>query len=1349
MIVSGSIFRAACHGGLQCCFLLLMVLVLSIVAAPAAAGPVVESAPPSAPEAKRDESFLQGRMPYYVRYAPGRRGEVEKAVVNAGGKVTHRLPRVESFAVLLPEAAAEALANRAGVALVEPVPEHRLAGQTVPYNIDQYQARDVWDKNRDGTVDPNAPDGSGVKFCIIDSGLYAGHDDFAGVTLSGVSQISGEDWFEDGNGHGTHVAGTANAVHNDIGVVGTMPGGAELIILKVFNNEGAWVGGESNLGAAAETCRDMGANVLSMSLGGSFSTTENNIFQDLYDDDGILNIAAAGNSGDTTRSYPASYDSVISVGAIDRGEEAAAFTQHPESSYDPDNPPSNVHWDVVELAGGGVEVLSTWPGPPHNLVPQAFATVGGTTHHGDHIEESGFGDVSGPLVHGDLCTSGSGDGSWNDAVVICERGQVAFSEKINEVRSHGGVAAIIYNDREGGFLGTCFGDCDQPSIPVISLTQTIGQELVANHLGESTNVVTDSGEECTSGECDGGYLSISGTSMATPGVAAGVALVWDACGGPAELTNKQIRQLLRDSARDLTGTHPSTGIEYGEGWDQVTGWGLVQLLDAQELGHELYGSVCPIGLDLDPPELEVCGLDDDTAQTTVKLDDQFLGSATLSVTNLPGGANGSFDPNPVEDPIKESLLTLGGLDSVAGGSYNIEITASDDADSSNNASGLLELNLSADMPGQPLLQMPADGATEQPLRPTLSWEAATEANEYLLEVATDSGFTSIVHSEIVTDTTYAFATDLDAITTYYWRVSANNYCGNGDTSETSSFTTINVICELVESTDVPKAIEDASGGQGNPRPETTESVLSSPLSGALFTAEMIELKGTHTWISDLSFTLVSPDGTAVEIMERSCGSENDFHLSLDDDASGAAGGWPCPPNDGGTYKPSNPLAGFIGTETSGTWTLQITDHFPGDDGELEGWGLNLCVEGAPLAASITEITLIDPADEQTVHDSYTVHVEVTGDAPSGTVDVSDGTGGACQITLSDGSGNCEMSSTTVGTKIVTASYTGDDNNGPSSANQSYEIIADAPDSLAFAVEPTDTAANDIISPAVEVHVLDQHGNRVDWDNDTIVSLDLTGGTTEAELTGGEAASVVNGVASYASLSIDLAGSDYRLVAIDGGSQLANAESALFEIFETSSTTTITDIDPADSQVVGENYTVTVAVTGEEPTGLVTVSDGAGNDCQINLDDAESSCSLTSNLVGGKTITAQYPGDAVHAPSSDTASYTIVRASTIVEITAVDPAESQQINQPYTVHVSVAGYQPAGDVTVSDGFGASCQFKVPDNSSCELSSGTIGETTLVASYEGDDNNEPASDSHAYEIMPTVDGVFHDRFELLQE
>ncbi len=165
-------------------------------------------------------------------------------------------------------------------------------GQVVPWGIDAVQAREVWDADYDAVVDDGAPDGSGITVCIIDSGYYAGHEDLMD-SVTGLSQVD-DDYTRDGGGHGSHVAGTISALNNSIGVVGVTPGTVNLTIVKIFNDDGVWTSA-SNLVSAIYTCRDNGADVISMSLGGSSSSRkEQRAFDTLYAG-GILSIAAAGN----------------------------------------------------------------------------------------------------------------------------------------------------------------------------------------------------------------------------------------------------------------------------------------------------------------------------------------------------------------------------------------------------------------------------------------------------------------------------------------------------------------------------------------------------------------------------------------------------------------------------------------------------------------------------------------------------------------------------------------------------------------------------------------------------------------------------------------------------------------------------------------------------------------------------------------------------------------------------------------------------------------------------------------------------------------------------------------------
>lgn len=879
---------------------------------------------------------------YYVRYKKGRKGQVQSLLESSSRSqdmvINDQLDDYDTLIVTAPTKSLEALSANDDIEFIEEVPKHEIMAQVVPWNIDQFQARDVWDEDRDGIVDAGAPDGSGVKLCIIDTGFYAAHDDFQGIVHTGQSQINGEAYTEDGNGHGTHVAGTANAMNNNIGVVGVMPGGAELHIVKIFNNSGVWVNGQSNLATAAVACKDAGANAISMSLGGGSSQTEENIFQDLYDNHNIISIAAAGNDGNATASYPASYDSVISVAALRQSDNVANFSQYPATSYNPINPPANVEWDVVELSGGGENVLSTWPGPPHGNVPVLQVTNDGVDYSATQIAETSSGDVTQNLVDGGLCDNGDINASWNGSVVLCERGNIAFADKMNNVASNGGEAVVLFNNEAGTLNATCGGNCTSGgSIPGLALTQTEGLFLRANGLGLPTRVIADNGSGCVG--CSGGYNAISGTSMATPGVAAGIAWAWSACSGPTGITNKELRQLLRDSARDLSGTHDQSGTPYGAGYDAHTGFGLVQLKDAQLLGNQRFGSICPIGLAVTPGDVEVCTLPTaDTVDFAVTVDDNFAGTTNMSASGVPAGASGAFSVNPIVSPADSSVFTVSNLDGIASGQYPITLTATDQADANNMADSLVNLLTVDAMPTAMNLASPADAATDVLSKPTFTWNNASQAETYTFELATDSGFSNIIDSVTgLTGNSYTLANGLNGLTTYYWRVTAENICGFTPSSS-RSFTTANEVCQVYTSTDVPKTIA------ASPAPGAVTSVLNVADSGTISDVNVVNFTGTHTWINDLIFKIESPASTEVTLMEDICLNQDNWDVEFDDD--GLVGPLPCPPVDGNAYQPDQPLAGFNGEDMNGTWTLTVDDSAGGDGGSLDTWGLEICYAGS-------------------------------------------------------------------------------------------------------------------------------------------------------------------------------------------------------------------------------------------------------------------------------------------------------------------------------------------------------------------------------------------------------------------
>jgi subtilisin family serine protease len=306
-----------------------------------------------------------------------------------------------------------------------------------------------------------------------------------------------------------------------------------LYIVKIFDDNGLWANG-SDLIDAANRCANAGANVISMSLSGTRKMkTEERAFDSLYNQ-GVLSVAAASNEGTTTLHYPASYASVISVGALDETLTWADF-----SNYN----------SAVELSAPGVHVLSTVP-----YLDIADLTVDSVTYHGYPIEYAALGSVSGTLVDGGLCTS---TGAWSGKVVLCQRGDISFYDKVMNVQNSGGVAAVIYNNAPGNFLGT-LGEGYSSTIPAISLSQEDGQYLVANKLGKLGNLVSQH-----YWPVNDNYEYYDGTSMATPHVSAVAALIWSA--NPT-WTNAQIRTALQNTALDLGAA----------GRDVYYGYGLVQ-----------------------------------------------------------------------------------------------------------------------------------------------------------------------------------------------------------------------------------------------------------------------------------------------------------------------------------------------------------------------------------------------------------------------------------------------------------------------------------------------------------------------------------------------------------------------------------------------------------------------------------------------------------------------------------------------------------------------------------------------------------------------------------------------------
>jgi Bacterial Ig-like domain (group 3) len=199
-----------------------------------------------------------------------------------------------------------------------------------------------------------------------------------------------------------------------------------------------------------------------------------------------------------------------------------------------------------------------------------------------------------------------------------------------------------------------------------------------------------------------------------------------------------------------------------------------------------------------------------------------------------------------------------------------------------------------------------------------------------------------------------------------------------------------------------------------------------------------------------------------------------------------------------------------------------------------------------LTGTTTTISSATP-DPTVAGQPVTVAFTVTsaGGTPTGTVTVGDGTFG-CSATVAVGS--CQFTPTVVGTRILTATYSGDANFAPSSSSgHAYTVQPAVASQLLFTGQPSNALPLGTISPPVVVTAQDAFGNTVTTFTGAVtIAIGKDGSLLlPAHLSGTLTVAAVSGSASFGDLSIDQIGNGYTLVATSTG--FLPVESAPFNI----------------------------------------------------------------------------------------------------------------------------------------------------------------------------------------------------------
>jgi hypothetical protein len=306
---------------------------------------------------------------------------------------------IRGFAFAGNAQAAQALARNPRIAYVEQDQLVHTSEATIPTGVSRIGMDTA-------LLDAISPAGAPVdaRMAIIDTGLDRNHPDLNvdlnGVrvfftTVKGRTQIAFDNKFDDDNGHGTHVGGTAAANGRPGGIVGVAPG-ALLTAVKVLGANGSgnvslviagvdWVAGQPHR-----------FDVANMSLGGGFSQASNDAVRRATDN-GIVFVVSAGNgSTDVSQMSPASEPSAITVSAMVDYDGAPGGLGSGDyvSCWNSDRTVGTSHADEVfacfsnygegvDICAPGVWILSTWPTTLGDGT--GYHTISGTSMAAPHV----------------------------------------------------------------------------------------------------------------------------------------------------------------------------------------------------------------------------------------------------------------------------------------------------------------------------------------------------------------------------------------------------------------------------------------------------------------------------------------------------------------------------------------------------------------------------------------------------------------------------------------------------------------------------------------------------------------------------------------------------------------------------------------------------------------------------------------------------------------------------------------------------------------------------------------------------------------------------------------------------
>jgi subtilisin family serine protease len=275
-----------------------------------------------------------------------------------GGQVDRVFPSVRGFSVTLSEKQAKRLAADPSVEYVEQNQVFRTtATQSNPpsWGLDRIDQQSL-PLNQAYSYTTT---GSGVNAYVIDTGVRISHSTFGGRARNGYDFVDNDSVAQDGNGHGTHVAGT---------IAGSQYGvakGATVYGVRVLNNSGSGTTAGVVAGIDWVTANAVKPAVANMSLGGGVSTTIDAAVRRSIAA-GVTYAVAAGNSSANASNYsPARVSEAITVGATTSTDARASYSNY---------------GSVLDIFAPGSSITSSW-----STGDSATNSISGTSMATPHV----------------------------------------------------------------------------------------------------------------------------------------------------------------------------------------------------------------------------------------------------------------------------------------------------------------------------------------------------------------------------------------------------------------------------------------------------------------------------------------------------------------------------------------------------------------------------------------------------------------------------------------------------------------------------------------------------------------------------------------------------------------------------------------------------------------------------------------------------------------------------------------------------------------------------------------------------------------------------------------------------